>query len=300
LLGYQFERGLHDRGSADDDLKKLNTYIYDYRAAFPLLQHVVQQVGTGTLQESIPANNVVNGVTLAEKTGAFPFGATGAVVSASPAERGAIIAEKDKLADTLDAVKDLLSAESVYQLVQGNFERCAAMLNAVKDAVIPNDLDVIETPRGSQFTFTNRVTIQFGSVDAADPASNPWPAVDMTARAKMEAGLNKWLGKVIGDPAKIIYNVAYLDALNLPLGLETWTLEKLGIQPVDLLYITGGELNTGAADKTSVSELESRIAWLYRKAHGLEDSTAISIAFTQPDNVAGTQTLASLLPLLGN
>ncbi|SDF81585.1 coiled-coil domain-containing protein [Chitinophaga filiformis] len=300
LLGYQFERGLHDRGSADDDLKKLNAYIYDYRAAFPLLQHVVQQTGTGTVQESIPANNVVNGVTLAEKTGGFPFGATGAVVSASVAERGAIIAEKDKLADTLDAVKDLLSAESVYQLVQGNFERCAAMLNAVKDAVIPNDLDVIETPRGSQFTFTNRVTIQFGSVDAADPASNPWPAIDMTVRAKMEAGLNKWLGKVIGDPAKIIYNVAYLDALNLPLGLETWTLEKLGIQPVDLLYITGGELNTGSADKTSVSELESRIAWLYRKAHGLEDSTAISIAFTQPEHVAGTQTLASLLPLLGN
>lgn len=300
LLGYQFERGLHDRGSADDDLKKLNAYIYDFRAAFPLLQHVVQQEGTGTVQESIPANNVVNGVTLAEKTGGFPFGATGAVVSASAAEIDAIVKEKDKLADTLDAVKDLLSAESVYQLVQGNFERCGALLNAVKDAVIPAELDVIETPRGSQFTFTNRVMVQFGSVDAADPANNPWPLVDMTIRAKMEAGLNKWLGKVIGDPAKIVYNVSYLDAQQLPQGQETWTLEKLGIQPIDLIYITGGELSTGTADKTSFSELESRIAWQYRKANGLEDSTAISIAFTQPDNVAGTQTLAAMLPLLGN
>ncbi len=300
LLGYQFERGLHDRGSADDDLKKLNLYIYDYRAAFPLLQHVVQQVGTGTVQESIPANNVVNGVTLAEKTGVFPFSATGAVLSASPAERDAIIQEKDKLADTLDAVKDLLSAESVYQLVQGNFDRCGALLNAVKDAVIPAELDVIETPRGSQFTFTNRVMIQFGSVDAADPVNNPWPAVDMTVRANMEAGLNKWLGKVIGDPAKIVYTVSSLDTQNVPQGTETWTLDKLGVQPVDLIYITGGELSTGSADKTSVSELESRIAWHYRRAHGLDDSTAISIAFAQPDNVAGTQTLASLLPLLGN
>lgn len=300
LLGYQFERGLHDRGSADDDLKKLNLYIYDYRTAFPLLQHVVQQVGTGTVQESIPANNVVNGVTLAEKTGTFPFGATGAVLSASAEERDAIIKEKDKLADTLDAVKDLLSAESVYQLVQGNFERCGALLNAVKDAVIPAELDVIETPRGSQLTFTNRVTIQFGSVDAADPVNNPWPAVDMTVRARMEAGMNKWLGKVIGDPAKIVYTVSYLDAQHLPQGQETWTLDKLGIQPVDLIYITGGELSTGAADKTSVSELESRIAWQYRRAHGMDDNTAISIAFTQPENVVGTQTLAGLLPLLGN
>jgi hypothetical protein len=300
LLGYQFERGLHDRGSADDDLKKLNLYIYDYRAAFPLLQHVVQQMGTGTVQESIPANNVVNGVTLAEKTGAFPFGATGAVLSATAAERDAIIQEKDKLADTLDAVKDLLSAESVYQLVQGNFERCGALLNSVKDAVIPAELDVIETPRGSQFTFTNRVTIQFGSVDGADPANNPWPAVDMTVRATMEAGMNKWLGKVIGDPAKIVYTVSYLGAQNLPQGQETWTLDKLGLQPVDFVYITGGELNTGAAEKTSVSELESRIAWHYKRAHGLDDSIAVSIAFTQPDNVAGTQTLAGLLALLGN
>lgn len=34
LLGYQFERGLHDKGSANDDLKKLNEYIYNFRNKF--------------------------------------------------------------------------------------------------------------------------------------------------------------------------------------------------------------------------------------------------------------------------
>ncbi len=100
LLGYQFERGLHDRASADNSLKKLNLYIYNFRDAYPFNQHRVRQQGTNETTEAIPANNVVNGVKLAEVTTVFPFGATGDVVGASPAERIAIILEKDRLADS--------------------------------------------------------------------------------------------------------------------------------------------------------------------------------------------------------
>src|SRR5258707_5698391 len=67
LLGYQFERGLHDRASADDALKTLNLYIYDFRDKFPCEQHPIQQQGSSDAPtESLPAANVVNGVTLAE------------------------------------------------------------------------------------------------------------------------------------------------------------------------------------------------------------------------------------------
>jgi len=298
LLGYQFERGLHDQGSSDDGLKKLNLYIYNFREAFPLQYHHVLQQGTNTALDSIPENNVVNGVTLAENTAGFPFGATGEVVSATVNERNAIIIEKDKLSDTLDAVKDLLTSESVFQLVQGNFERAGALVNAIKDAVIPAALDVIDTPRGSHFSITNRVIVNFGNVDATNVANNPWPAVAMTPRAKVEPGINKWLGSIIGDPDKVVYTVSYLDVLELPQSEEVWTLTKLAVQPIDLVYLTGNELNTGEKDKTSLSELESRIAWHYRRLHGLDDGTTVKIEFKQPEGEPGKQTFAEILPLL--
>ncbi|MDB4583109.1 hypothetical protein N9164_08155 [Draconibacterium sp.] len=298
LLGYQFERGLHDRGSEDNSLKKLNLYIYNFREAFPFLNHQVLQQGTDIALESIPANNVVNGVTLAENTSNFPYGASGEVVSATVNERNAIISEKDKLMDTLDAVSDLLSAESVYQLVQGNFERAGALVNAMKDANIPAELDVVDTPRGSQFSITNRVVINFGQIDALNPTNNPWPTVSMTPRAKMEAGINKWLGSVIGDPDTVQYTVSYLDDLEQPQSTEIWNLEKLSIQPIDLIYIVGNELNTGEEDKNSVSELESRIAYHYKRMHGLDDSSPVKIEFKQPEGVVGKQSFSEILPLL--
>jgi len=298
LLGYQFERGLHDQGSKDNTLKKLNLYIYNFRDAFPLLNHQILQQGTDTPQESIPAKNVVNGVTLAESTAAFPYGAAGEVLSATASERAAIIIEKDKLSDTLDAVKDLLLSESIYQLVQGNFDRAGALTNAIKDAIIPAELDVIETPRGSQFSITNRVVINFGQVDSLASANNPWPSVSMTPRARMEAGINKWLGSVIGNPVNVQYSVSYLDELEQPQSQEILNLEQLDLQPIDLIYTIGNELNTGEENKTSLSELESRIAYQYKRAHGFDDTLVIKIEFKNPEGVVGKQTFSEILPLL--
>jgi len=303
LLGYQFERGLHDRGSENDLLKKLNLYIYDFRDAFPLSQHQIHQQGTNTTEESIPAYSVVNGVTLAEKTGTFPFGASGDVLSATAAERSAIIAEKDKLSDTLDAIKDLLLAESTYQMVQGNFDRSGAVLNSLRDAQIPPELDVIQTPRGSQFTFTTRVTLHFEHLDPHAPVNNPWPTIAITPRARMEAGLNKWLGGILGNPQDIIFKVAHLAVEGDEVSSAVISLNALNLQPIDLIYIIGNELNTGANEpgqeaKTSASELESRIAFYYRQTQSIEDFVIIRIEFKKPESQAGKKTLGEVFPLL--
>lgn len=300
LLGYQFERGLHDRASSDNNLIKLNLYIYDFREKFPIQQHQVNQQGDDTPRENIPANNVVNGLELAETTSAFPYGATGAVNGAVPAERTAIEQEKDRLADTLDAVKDLLLSESVYQLVQGNYDRSGAVINALRDAAVPPEMDVIDTPRGSRFTFTNRVTIQFPDLDPDDPTSNAWPQASMTPRARMEPGLNGWLKSILGDADKLWCRVSHLDDDGNEADHEDVSVEKLGIQPIDLVYLTGNELNTGAPvdggeSQTSASELESRIAFYYRKEKLLGDDVAVRIEFTKP---ADKRTLSQMLGLL--
>lgn len=302
LLGYQFERGLHDRGSANDSLKKLNDYIYNFRDACPVELHRVQQQGTDAVTETIPANNVVNGVRLSESTAPFPYGATGDVTAASPEERAAIEAEKNLLDDTVDALKDLLLSESVFQMVQGNSDRSSAVMNALKEAHIPPALDIINTPRSSQFSFTNRVTIQFETLKPGDAGYNPWPSSIMTPRAVMEPGLNKWLKKILGDAGNLTCLVSHKDSGGLVSATEM-TMDMLNLQPIDLVYISGNELNTGAAqpgqeNRTAASELENRIAFQYRKIHALTDETSVTIEFLKPENAGTKRSLGSVLPLL--
>lgn len=300
LLGYQFERGLHDMASADDTLINLNLYIYNFREKFPFQQHQVKQQGApDSTTESISASNVVNGIALAESSSPL-----GAIQDPTDEERVAIMREIDKLADTLDAVKDLLLAESTYQMVQGNFDRAGAILNAVKDVNIPPNLDVINTPRGNHLTFTNRVTVQFGNIDPGLDENNPWYPMQMTPRAIMEAGLNKWLGKVLGKPSEIFYRVYHLNGDGNEIDSLEMNVEDLrteaAVQPIDLVYIAGNELNTGAPVEnkeslTGMSELECRIAYHYRCAKMLDDEKVVRIEFMKPD---GKKTLGQLLPLL--
>jgi hypothetical protein len=302
LLGYQLERALHDRASANSSLAKLNDYIYQLRDAFPIQQNLVQQQG-GPAQETIPANDVVDGLKLAETTLAFPYGATGDITGASTDEQAAIEAEVENLDDTLDAVKDLLTVESVYQLTLGNYDRASATVNALQNGDLPPVLDSIDTPRGSQFSFTNRVTLQFANTDPGSAAANPWPAVPMTARAKMETGMNSWLGSLLGDPASIVAQLSQIDAGGNNVNTQMITLDQLGIQPIDLVYISETDLSSGAPrsgqeSRTGVSELESRWAYVYRKNNSLDDSVAINIAFLQPQGLAGKRPLGTLLPLL--
>jgi hypothetical protein len=119
LLGFQFERGLHDKGSADDSLKRLNEYIYDFRDEFTIQQHVILQQGVpDSATETIERNNVVNGLTLAETKKPYPYDVTLDLSGLTPQQVSAIETaikeEKDRLEDTLDAVKDLFE-ESVFK-----------------------------------------------------------------------------------------------------------------------------------------------------------------------------------------
>lgn len=234
LLGYQFERGLHDAASADVNQIRLNEYIYDFRDQFPLEQHHLRQQGNDEAVEIIPPQAVVNGLRLAEATGDVPYGASGAVTSAGTAEQQTIRQQKDRLSDTLDAVKDLLQSESVYQLVQGNFERAAAVVNALQDTNIPPEIDIINTPRSRQFSFTQRVSVHFDILDADDPASNPWAPIAMTLRARVEPGLNAWLGNMLGQPDALYCRIAQLDENGLASNAQNISIDKLELQPIDL------------------------------------------------------------------
>ncbi|MEO5817902.1 MAG: hypothetical protein ABIT20_21710 [Gemmatimonadaceae bacterium] len=298
LLGYQFERGIHDRASADISLAVLNALIFDIRVAFPIQRVRIAAGSGGGAEETVDSYDVINGVTLAETSSpnwATITGANAAVLT--PARLAALDSERDKLSDTLDAVNDLLLSESAYQMVQGNFDRAGASLTSIKDAHIPPDLDVIKTPRSSRFTFTQRAAIHFARLDPLDAAAAAWP-VPMTPRADTEPGVNQWLGTVLGTPANIVMTVFEVAADGSSVNPTVLSVADLALQPIDLVYIVGTDANSGDAGRTGASELETRVAWKYRTDNGLDETARIQIQFAAPKNQAGRATMSEVMPLM--
>lgn len=311
LLGYQFERGLHDRTSESADrgdipVLELNQFILSYRQAFPFESREVAQNGSMGAVETVPANSVVNGLRLAQSSlsSANGYGLNGInppVIIPDVKQGQAILAEQNHLLDSLDAVKDLLMAENAYQLVQGNFDRVAAVSLAQKDAHIPPELQVINTPRGTEFTFTNRVTLHFDDLDPSFPSSNPWPSSPMTPRAYAETGMNYWLSQILGkEPDKIHCSVYWIekkpDEVEPPAppkqDRHTITLADLGIQPIDFVWMVG----ISPEETHGATELETRIAFNYRRVHNIADDKTVRIEFNHRET-EGEKTFAQLFPL---
>ena len=167
ILGYQFERSLHENYLHLG--LELDQYIYDFRKVFPLQV----PVETGVPLEEIVYNNVVNGIELLEDAQQFIENTGGAsdpgdsiyqtlksrenawwnhvgegnITSASAAKRDAMLKEIDRMADTFDAFGDLCISESVYQIAQGNHVRASAIMDKLAKGDVPNEIRITETPR---------------------------------------------------------------------------------------------------------------------------------------------------------
>ena len=107
-----------------------------------------------------------------------------------------IIEEIDRMADAFDALGDLAISESVYQMVQGNHVRAAAMLTALSDGHNIPDPQIIDTARNGTVV-TQRMILNF----AADKRLNRYPAgwgSTGTVRSLTEPTFNNWLGQTLG------------------------------------------------------------------------------------------------------
>jgi hypothetical protein len=216
LLGYRFERGLRD---IDPTLQQ---YLPDLRAAFPMPKQPDADPGAA---EAIPAHDVVNGLLLiqARRDGTLP-----AKVAFAGASSAVFIQLADAILDTFDACGDLMLSESVHQAAQGNYDRAGSIVTAAGEFThIPANFEVAETPR-SGTALAHRVLA----------AMNP-PAADgapSTPRARLEPGLNQWIGSLIGAPGGLSAKVTY----EFEGGEDAFTVtfDQLGLEPIDLLYVT--------------------------------------------------------------
>lgn len=254
LLGYKLERALHDEPGLF-----LDRLIYDLRRQFPLAGNRNRRTKIPNLQKitTIEARNVIDGAAFVDylaKTNAinYPYGLpdmrplsdfTGPGLP-SAGEIGAIIdghiAEMRSMAD---AVADLEIAESVYQVVRGNYDRAAGIMDALSKGTHPPMPEVTSTQHNGN-SLTHRISLHFkGGLLPGAPAK---------PRAKGEPPLAQWVAGLVPDPATIFAKVTWRDeTAGADVSLEP-SMDDLGLAPIDLFYLLDAG---GASDLAGFDDL---------------------------------------------
>lgn len=286
LLGYRFERELHDRSGAGSEVDR---YILDFRMRFPSVGDKVH-AGTGTDDRTaLAGGQVVDGLALIEayRAGNYPWTVTGLPASTSP-DAESIRRSAAAVSNALDAFADLCVAEEVHQAISGNFARANAAMDMLSRGGPSDEPSVIATPR-SGYAITQRLALVF---DTTTPP-NPWaPRVAMTPRALAEPRLNVWLASLMTPPADVVARVYFDPDSHVP--PEQVRLENLGLQPLDLLALIPDQLPDG----TGESELERRIKYAARQNASAEDAVSARVELRERVDVAATvRTFFESMPL---
>jgi len=255
LLGYRFERGLHDRSRPG---LTLDRFIRRLRALAPLVaaarEEVAEDVGA---VESIAANNVVDGLALVRRAAADRASIEAVLAQPLPAsatERQAVLAELAATADAVDAVADVLLAESTYQLVNGSPTRAAATVDALGSGVgPPPELEVAQTPRNG-FAQTYRVLV------LVPPGTEPapgWASGADRPRRIAEPHLERWAASLLG-PARRIRAAARLTRPDGDSLVRELSLDATGLCALDMVYGGQGRAGGSAVEAWVVDQIAAR------------------------------------------
>jgi hypothetical protein len=270
LLGYRVERALQER-----DLL-LAQWILPLRQQCPLRS----ESPNGPLPEptdSVAARDVVDGLALLARWEAERDALLAAAGIPAGAPRDGVSAVLDDVAGLADAVSDVLMAEAVHQATLGNLERSGAALAAHDRQERAPDPEVVRTPRGGP-VLTHRAGLWLAR-EATDPAPG-WPA---DLRSLAEPRLDRWLGLILGDPARWTISASLLrdhDQSGERVDLPPLTLADIGLSALSLI-LAARRPGAGQA-----SELESRLVARFAPSAG----ERIEIA---PDGLASLIDLAA-------
>jgi hypothetical protein len=242
VLGYIIERALHDAHA--------ESLIDPIRQVAPLVANKIETSTDPT--DTIAARNVVDGLALRNKWKAGTlFGAGG--LSPTIAHRDVLEQQLGLLDRDVDAVADLLLAESVHQVVIGSTSASGAGLDALAQGVRPPDPEVARGPTGGT-TLTHRLAVILGQTPA--PLGPGWPAT-ATPRATCEPRLDAWVGSLLGDPSHVRCRVQYPDNGSPPTTKTVKvTLDQLNLRPLDVLALA-----KGLASNPAASELDRRVLY---------------------------------------
>src|SRR5262249_29979178 len=146
----------------------------------------------------------------------------------------AIQAEIGRLEETLDAVADLMLAESVHQSVQSNVDRARGVIGAIADGEMPPVPDVVQTPRSGRVV-TERVALHL-------PAGGAGWVSPPTPRARGNPRLNAWLVAQLPSPHCIGFEVRAAGAAPV-----TVTLDDTGLDAIDVVLMSADRFGDGSS-----------------------------------------------------
>jgi len=272
LLGYRFERGLHD---AYTTLAEVDRFIYPLRKAFPLAADALASTKSDPSVpiEAIEARNVLDGKKLVDRVrssgiATYPYGLTTTLPATNNAnEQEALNQQTSALLDAYDAVADLALAEGVFQAVQGNYDRVASTLEAYTTGNFPPEPQVVQTPPAGA-TLTHRFAVQL-------KPGLPAPA-GATPRATAEPAVDEWLSRMLPPFTQLACTVVWNDPITGNPKSQPVTLGELGLRPLDVLYLLKPD------NVQLMAELDDRIlARVYTGANNPRPDATLQIRYMQ-------------------
>ena len=232
LLGYRFERHLHEH--------ELDRFVLSVRAMAPLVAGKLNDRGE-TLpqpaQEAIAASNVVDGVRLLALNRQDIKVKLGHAPENNPyldpndwefSEQDdwpEIERALDEVAAANDALADLMLAEGVHQLAQGNVTRAAAALDAAAGDAPPVEFDFVRTPPAGVALTHRLMLVAPDGIQGTDGWRRTAP------RAKAEPRLERWVEGRLGAAGKIV--------LGEGAGGALMTLKDAALSALDFVFEAG-------------------------------------------------------------
>jgi hypothetical protein len=252
LLGYRFERWLHDDA--------LDEYIDDFRQKYPLIAGKETPSEPAEPVDAVAARNVTDGLALAKE--ASPLSGLVIASTHAPTIRERITA----LRGGLDAVADVLMTEGVSQALLKNYDQASAALNSAAGVGRPPEPLSVTTPVKG-VGLGHRLCILL-------PANSDTDASLAGPRGKAEPRLSAWVGSILGPLSQITCQVRY-DASDVPvsvvIGAATETSVGLGLEPLDFLFMAA------LPPANQQTELERLIAFEVRSTLNLASEVTIRI-----------------------
>ncbi|MDH4308827.1 MAG: hypothetical protein OEX04_15275, partial [Acidimicrobiia bacterium] len=237
LMGHNFERYLHDA--------RLDEWIQPCRRA------VLEATGSHKAPVS-----PVDGLLL---MGIWDGGAAGNALDVAIGPLTEITAALASLDAMVDSVIDLTTAESVYQLVQGNLERAGATFEAIASGdVPPPEMEIATMPRRTRGV-THRVML-LHSVEVA-AASDVASSSDLLAT--LAPGLQSLAARLLPDPTST-FATARTGGQEVAVSAA-----DLGLGGLSAVAAVGGDGDT--------STLANRVRLAAGRRLGLSDSSGIEV-----------------------
>jgi hypothetical protein len=253
LIGYQFERALHTHS--------LDLFIQAFRKVAPM--------------EGVTGDHTVDGLLLLQRRHRIPWGLgpwppsvdnphlVGWPKVGDPTQV-ALVAELNRLADTVDAISDLMLAETVHQLVGGNALRAGATVDAIgRGDTPPPVLDITRTPRRGG-AITHRLLALLGSGSPSGWATTP--------RGQAEPRLDALAAGFLGLPTRVAASAQIIGPDESVVATIAMTLSDLGVGPLDVLAMSPSEVEARL----------TRLAWSRRPATTPAGSTVTLVLTRDP------------------